>query len=121
MAEDYNTGTGTLPDYYNFRNLLFTLWQELNNATVEYRVCNLSELKTIRKVWIKSYLRFFAQINDKQKLEFIEKDKRIFLQKLYNNFSMVSRTTAHTANNICRELMTNYGVFNIEGDEDEAW
>ena len=32
----FNSGT-TLPDYINFRNILFQQWQELNNSSVEVR------------------------------------------------------------------------------------
>ena len=63
---DNTVGGSTLPDYQNFRNVLFYQWQEVNNATVNLRIAK--NPKPYLREFVRCYIRFYGQINDKSKL-----------------------------------------------------
>lgn len=120
--EEYKDGGTTLPDYQNYRNLLFQQWEELNNAVVEFRTCNKTKYKTYQKEVIRTYLRFFSQINDKNKLGLLNDNERSFLKKYYDNETKINIYVSKILLDITRKLMTEYGVFDLEGsNSDEIW
>lgn len=116
MEEDinYKAGGTTLPDYQNYRNIIFWQWEEFNNAVVEYRICVKGEYKIFKKEVKRTFLKFFAQINDESKLGHLEKTEIKKLKKLYDNPNLLTINNSVSALNITRKLMHKYGIFNME-------
>ena len=120
--EEYMGGGTTLPDYQNFRNLLFQQWEELNNSVVEFRTCSKTKYKIYKQEVIRTYIRFFSQINDKNKLGLLSNEERAYLKKYYNSPTLINLSISKTLLDITRKLMTEYGVFDLEGGgDDEIW
>ncbi len=120
--DDYMNGGTTLPDYQNFRNVLFEQWEILHNNYVEYERSPKSLRKAFKNAFIKSYKKFYGQINDKSKLSHLTKAQRKTLRYCYDNPNIISIVIAKEISDITRTLMQEYGVFNLESnDYDEAW
>lgn len=116
--EEYTEGGKSLPDYQNVRNVIFHNWEELNNAVILFRMCNNEEyIPHLREV-ARCYLRFFAQVNDKTKLGTLETKERHILQYFNIYPEKITRKYAKEIQDITRKLMTQYGIFNLEGGSD---
>ena len=120
--EGIDTSNKTLPDYQNFRNVLFQQWQELNNSTVEYRCCAKIEKRVFKRQFIKCFLKFYGQIQHENKLNHLQPKQRKFLSHFNKNPNLIDSHKAMLVNKITRELMESYGVFDIgSGGDDELW
>jgi hypothetical protein len=118
--EDYIAGGTTLPDYQNFRNVLFQQWEQLNLAVVEFRVCSPETYRPNQMSVAKRYLSFFSQINDKSKLGHLTKEERIYLIRYYNNPELINIREAKILLDITRKLMSEYGVFDLESNSNDS-
>jgi hypothetical protein len=123
MAEEYtDSNSKTLPSYQNFSNVLFTYWQELNNATVEYRCCNNTEIYIYKKTWIRIYLKYYGEIEHKDLLGHLNIKEIKFLMKYHKNPHLITRKSANRIKSITRKLMQEFGIFDIGmGGDGEIW
>lgn len=118
--EEYIAGGTTLPDYQNFRNVLFQQWEQLNLAVVEFRVCSPTTFRPNQIMVAKRYLSFFSQINDTSKLGHLNTEERKYLIRYYNNPEMINIQTAKKLLDITRKLMSEYGVFDLESNSNDS-
>lgn len=117
--EYFNSAGKTLPDYQNFRNLLFTTFEEMAYTNVEWRTCKHSEYLIYKKRFINTFLKFYIQIKDKSKLSHLKSNERLYLKYYYLHTDKITINKSSKIVELSRKLMTEYGVFNLEmGDED---
>src|SRR6056297_3092427 len=123
MKENYtDSSSKTLPAYQNFSNVLFTYWQELNNATVEYRCCNVTEISVYKKTWIRIYLKYYGEIEHKDLLGHLTPAEVEFLENYHLKPQLITRKSANRIKSITRKLMKEFGVFDIgSGGDGEIW
>lgn len=124
MANEKYDEAGTInPDFLNFSNILFTKWEELNNSTVNLRLCKNGEFRIYQREFIRCFLSFFGQINDTKKLSHFSHDERTYLLRYYNKPTLISVAASKKINELTRKLMTDYGIFDLEkfSGDDEMW
>lgn len=120
--EFFNSSGKTLPDYQNFRNLLFTTFEEMAYTNVEWRTCKQTEYEIYKKRFINTFLKFYIQIKDKSKLSHLDKKERTYLKYYYIHTNKLTVKKSINIVDISRKLMTEYGVFNLEDSgSDELW
>ena len=121
-SDEYTKAGTTLPDYVNFRNLLFQLFEEMTKASVEWRLSNKKEYKVWKKLFRHKFLLYYIQIKDKSKLAHLEKEERAYLKYYYINDKDITIQKSIKIIDITRKLMTEYGIFNLESNgDDELW
>lgn len=103
----------TFADYQNFRNVLFQLSQEFNNATGLFIACRDSQYNIHKKIVIEIWLKLYPQIRSKNMQTHITPYERKFLVKFYNEPIKINRPIARILNQIMFKLMDNFGVYNI--------
>lgn len=122
MEQDYNNSGTTLPDYQNFRNIIFQQWEEMHNACVNYRTCKPGNERIQKRVFVDCYLRYFGQIKDTSKLGHLTPAQRKYLLHFNDHPNVINKLISKKITEITRELMVNYGIFNMEGGDDgELW
>lgn len=124
MAKEEYMAMGNInPDFQNYSNVLFVQWQELNNATTELVTCKRTEELIYLNTFKKCFVRFFGQINDTSKLGHLSEEKRRYVIYYYKNLSRIKdKYVARKINEILRQLLSDYGLFNLESyGNDEIW
>lgn len=107
------------PDWQNYSNTLFVQWEEMNNAFTNYENCERSEEKTYLKMFNLTFVRFFGQINDKYTLGHFTKKEKEYIIYFYKHINLINKISARKINETCRKLLTEYGLFKMNNNNDE--
>jgi len=105
----------TLPDYQNFRNVLFQCSQQLNRAVINYK---FNKRKAYWSQAVQDYMNVYYQLREKNRLQHLTPKQRSYLKYFYNHTEKINLKVLMKLNLLVLKIMNTYGVYDISKQDE---
>lgn len=104
----------TIPLYDKVKNTIFVNFEEMVNSFANLSVAEKKEYRLALWDFKKRFIKFFIQINHKNKLDLFKENQRKFLLDCYRDKIKLNKSNANKIVDLSRFLIEELGITAIE-------